>query len=51
MKIAISRMLLLLFIGAIDKILYIKLKLRFIHFAKILFLLDVNLGNETFIPD
>jgi hypothetical protein len=44
-------MLLLLFIGAVDKILYIKLKLRFINLTKALFLLDVNLGQEVYIPD
>lgn len=50
-KIQISRILLLFFIGAVSKILYVKLKLRFINLTKALFLLDVNLGNEVYIPD
>ena len=44
-------MLLLEFIGAVDKILFIKLKLQNIHLTRELFLLEANLGQETYIPD
>ena len=40
----------LIMIGAVKKILYVKLKLKLVNLAKELFILNINLGNKIHVP-
>ena len=41
---------LLLLLGAVHQILYVKLKLKLIALAKELFILNINLGIKIYVP-
>jgi len=41
---------LILSLGAVDKLLYVKLKLKLIELAKEIFILNINFGTKNYIP-